>query len=237
MKEVGGAVSEQADRAEEGVGGLGAAGDVGVQDRRLVQPDTLNEEGRLGDDTATIGTLAGDGDAAHLRGLGVAPGGANAPSSVAVPARLAAAWTRIASSIGVTPAGSAASITASEKTAPPAAHEWSWMGVTAAPIRVLRSSCTGRHGNIRATPLPSGRASRQSKVGEQASAAVAATNAAAAPRTPGRRARVCMCRLSALADNHRWVERPPFRIADLRSPPHGRAVDLADMTDLRTSPA
>ena len=33
---------------------------------------------------------------------------------------------------------------------------------------VCRSCLTGRHGNIRATPLPSGRASRQSNVGEHA---------------------------------------------------------------------
>ena len=141
---------------------------VGAQDRRLVQPETLNEEGRLRDDTPAVRAGAGDARARALRvrrrarrreGAAARRGAAEVGGGLRAQRRQQRRHLgRIGGVDGGEREGRAAGAARMElhRHAPPRR------------CATVRSCWSGRQGNISAAPLPSGRASRQSKAGEQA---------------------------------------------------------------------
>ena len=212
-----------------------------VQDRRLVQPEALNEERRMGDDRATVRALADDAAralagwasrrAARTRLLGRRAGQVRGGL---VAQRVE--HRRDAGRIGSVERGE-------REVAPPAAQACSRIGIAAAPMRVGALSMpagkgtSGRRRCLRAAP----RASRS--VGEQA------TRPGGASAGGGAAGRPAVARVSACADypgarrQSRAHETPT---AARRAAPHGprrrprarplpragRAVVHADLADL-----
>ena len=102
-----------------------------------------------------------------LPAFGVAPGGAKG-CAAGTPPMFAAALALSAARSASTRVGPPASTKVSEKVAPAASHECICMRRSAPAMRTMRSCRSGRHGKSIVTPLPSGRAWRQSSGGEQA---------------------------------------------------------------------
>ena len=139
------------------------------EDRRLVEPETLNEESRLGDDTAAVGAPADD---AQQRALADWASRRRSPAT----ARSVAVGRQIGQRSGRETHRAAASPAPArrrrrrqrERRAAGAARmqlqRQRRVGDARAALHVARDGT----GNSKVAPLPSGRDSRQSKVGEQA---------------------------------------------------------------------